>query len=179
LFPRLASRGPIEAILAVGIHLLAKRLPAEPSKSTPKTAQPEMEAALIRLNPHLDQIGELKKGTPILVPEEFKLAPDESLTPMRGIAEELLRQAEIALTNLRATLQEHLAQSAEQSDQAQTFLKSDAAKEFVRGASDLKEVFSSAPAAAKALPKEQAAAIAAQDKALGKVASQLADFRRA
>jgi hypothetical protein len=94
---------------------------------------------------------------------------------MRGIAEELLRQAETALTNLRATLKEQ-AQSAEQSDQAQAWLKSDQAKEFLRRSPELKQVFASAAAAAKALPKEQAAAVAAQDKALDKVASALAGF---
>jgi hypothetical protein len=161
------------------VSTLAKRLLAEPTKSTAKTTQPEMEAALVRLNPHLDQIGELEKGTPIVVPDEFKLAPEESVTPLRGMAEELLRQTEIALTNLRATLQTHLAQSAAQSDQAQTFLKSDRAKELVRTSPDLKEAFASAATAAKTAPKEQATAIAAQSKALDKVASQLADFRAA
>jgi hypothetical protein len=52
------------------ISTLAKRLLAEPSK--------EMVAALLRPNPHLKQIGHLKKGTAILVPEEFRLAASES-----------------------------------------------------------------------------------------------------
>lgn len=160
------------------VGTLAKRLLAKPSKGTSRTTQIEMEAALIRLNPQLNKIGALEKGTPVVVPEEFGLAPQESLTPMRGIAEELLQQAEIALTNLRATLQAHAAQSAEQSDQAQTWLQSDQAREFVRGASNLKGIFAKAATAAKALPKEQSAAIAAQDKALDQVASDLAAFRR-
>ena len=53
-----------------------------------------MEAALLRLNPQLNQIGELGKGTPIVVPEEFPLAPDESAVPTRALTDELLRQAE-------------------------------------------------------------------------------------
>jgi hypothetical protein len=43
---------------------------------------------------------------------------------------------------------------------------------------ELKKVFANAAAAAKALPKEQNAALAAQTKALEEVQSQLASFRR-
>ena len=127
----------------------------------------------------LSQIRDLEKGTPILVPDEFVPAADESFTPSRGLAEELLRQAETALTNLRATLEGQAARSAEQSDQAQAWLKSEQAREFLRQSPKLKELFSAAAAAAKALPKEQNAALAAQTKALEKVQSQLASFRRA
>ena len=59
---------------------LAKRLLAEPSK---KKTNAEMESALLRLNPQLSQIGDLEKGTPILVPDEFVFAADESFTPPR------------------------------------------------------------------------------------------------
>ena len=93
------------------VKTLAKRLLAEPSKDTPKTTQAEMEAALIRLNPQLSQIGDLEKGTPIVVPDHFALAPEESATPTRGLAEELLQRAESALEALRGTIKEQAARS--------------------------------------------------------------------
>ena len=67
------------------VETLAKRLLAEPSKDTPKTTQAEMEAALLRLNPHLSQIGDLEKGTPIVVPDDFSLAPEQSDRSDAGI----------------------------------------------------------------------------------------------
>ena len=159
------------------VKTLAKRLLAEPSNKTKKTTNAEMEAALVRLNPQLSQIGDLEKGTPILVPDEFVLAAEESFTPSRSLAEELLRQSEGAVSRLQAVLQERVARSAEESDRVATWLKSDQAKEFLRRSPQLKEVFSSAAAAAKTAPKEQAAAVASEVKALDKVQAQLAAFR--
>ena len=49
--------------------------------------------------------------------------------------------------------------------------------EFVRQSPELKESFSSAATAAKTLAKEQAKALSAEESALGKIKSQLADFR--
>ena len=161
------------------VKTLAKRLLAEPSKDTPKTTQAEMEAALIRLNPHLGQIGELEKGTPIVVPDGFGLAPEQSTTPTRGLAEELLQRAESALDTLRETIKEQAARSAAESDRVQTWLKSDQAKELVKQSPELKEVFSGAASAAKTVPKERSAAIAAEGKALDRVQVQLANFRNA
>lgn len=63
------------------VSALAKRLLAEPGKDTAKTTQREMEAALLRLNPQLSKIGELNKGTPIVVPNNFALDPTESTLP--------------------------------------------------------------------------------------------------
>ena len=160
------------------VKALAERLLAEPTKDTPKTNQAEMEAALLRLNPHLKQIRKLEKGTPILVPDAFALASDESVPPLRGRADELLRRSKEALMMLRAELKERTAQSVEQSDRVQTWLKSEQAEEFLRRFPELKKVFANAAAAAKALPKEQNAALAAQTKALEEVQSQLASFRR-
>ena len=155
------------------VKTLAKRLLAQPSNASEK----EMEAALLRLNPHLSQIGDLEKGTPILVPEEFGLAVDESVSPLRGMTEELLRQSENVVADLRATLKAQAAESGEQSERVQTWLKSDQAKEFLRRSPELKEVFSRAAAAAKTAPKELAAALASEVKALDKVQAQLATFR--
>src|SRR5712691_6584401 len=135
------------------VSALATRLLAQPTKDTPKTTQAEMEAALLRLNPHLGQIGSLDSGTPIVVPDNFGLANDQSVAAMRGLAAEILQQAEIALTSLRATLQEHAAQATEQSNQVQEFLKSDQAKELVKTSPDLKPIFANATTAVKALPK--------------------------
>jgi translation initiation factor 2B subunit (eIF-2B alpha/beta/delta family) len=159
------------------VKTLAKRLLAEPSKDTPETSQAEMEAALLRLNPQLSQIRDLDKGTPILVPDKFGLAAEESFPPARGLADELLRQGEEAVSRLRAVLQERTARSAEENDRVQTWLKSNRAKEFLRRAPALEKQFASAAAAAKSLPKEQAAAVAKEDKALQKVQAGLAKFR--
>jgi hypothetical protein len=161
------------------VKTLAKRLLAEPSKGTPKTTQAEMEAALIRLNPHLSQIGELEKGTPIVVPGGFGLAPEQSTTPTRGLAEELLQRAESALDALRETIKEQATRSAAESDRAQTWLKSEQAKELVKQSPELKEVFSGAASAVKTIPKERSAAIAAEGKALDRIQVQLANFRNA
>jgi uncharacterized protein (DUF2267 family) len=156
---------------------LAKRLLAEPSKKAKKTTSAEMEAALLRLNPQLSQIRDLKEGTPILVPDEFALAADESFTPSNSFAETLLHQAQEAVSRLRGVLKEHVARSAEETDRVQSWLKSEQAKEFVRHSPDLKEVFSGAGSAAKTLAKEQAVVLSAEDSALGKIKSQLAAFR--
>src|SRR5437762_1766112 len=107
------------------LKTLAKRLLAEPSKKTKKTTNAEMEAALLRLNPQLSQIGDLEKGTPILVPDEFAIADDESFTPLRGLTEELLRQSEEAVSRLRAVLKERIERSTEESERVTTWLKSE------------------------------------------------------
>ena len=86
------------------VKTLAKRLLAEPSKKTRKTTNAEMEAALLRLNPQLNKIGQLKEGTPIVVPGEFALADGESFTPSRNLTEALLQQARDAVTRLRAAV---------------------------------------------------------------------------
>ena len=159
------------------VKTLAKRLLAEPSKKTKKTTNAEMEAALLRLNPQLREIRDLKEGTPIVVPGEFALAVDESFTPSRGLTEALLRQAEEAVSRLQVTLKERVADSAEETDRVQSWLKSEQAKAFVRQSPELKEVLSGAGTAAKTLTKEQATALSAEESALGKIKSQLAAFR--
>jgi hypothetical protein len=151
------------------ISTLAKRLFAEASKGSSKTSQKEMEAALLRLNPHLKRMDKLKKGTPILVPEEFRLAPNESINPFRVMAEAFLWRSENAVSNARAMLKERAAQSAELGGRAR--------KSPIR-APKLKKVSASAAAAPKAVQKKQAAALAAQLKALDKIAADLAAFRR-
>lgn len=159
------------------VKTLAKRLLAEPSKKTKKTTNAEMEAALLRLNPQLREIRDLKEGTPIVVPDEFALAADESFTPSRGLTEALLRQAEEAVSTLQVTLKERVANSAGETDRVQSWLKSEQAKTFVRHSPELKEVLSGAGTAAKTLTKEQAKALSAEENALGKIKSQLAAFR--
>ena len=159
------------------VKTLAKRLLAEPSKKTKKTTNAEMEAALLRLNPQLHQIRELKEGTPIVVPDEFALAADESFTPSRALTEALLQQARDAVSRLRAVVKERVERSAEEADRVQNWLKSAQAKEFVRQSPELKKSFSSAATAAKTVAKEQAEALTAEESALGKIKSQLAAFR--
>ena len=159
------------------VKTLAKRLLAEPSKKTKKTTDAEMEAALLRLNPQLSHIRDLEEGTPILVPDEFAVAADESFTPLRGLTEALLRQAEEAVSGVRAVLKERIARSAEETDRVKSWLETDKAKEFLRRSPDLKQVFSGAATAVKTLAKEQASVLSTEDSALGKVRSQLAAFR--
>jgi hypothetical protein len=161
------------------VKTLAKRLLAEPSKDTPKTTQAEMEAALLRLNPQLSQIGDLEKGTPIVVPDNVALDPEQSVTPTKGLAENLLQQAESALADLRATIKEQAQQQAARAEQAQAWLKSDQAKELSQQSPQLKELFSAATSAVKSVPKGVTAVVTTEDKALAKVGSQLANFRAA
>jgi hypothetical protein len=56
-------------------------------------------------------------------------------------------------------------------------VKSAQAKELARHSPELKEAFSGAGTVAKTLAKEQAAALSAEESALGKIRSQLAAFR--
>src|SRR6478672_12186140 len=102
------------------VKTLAKRLLAEPSKKTKNSTNSEMEAALLRLNPQLNQIRELEGGTPIVVPVEFPLDGDESFTPSRGLTEALLQQARDAVTKLRVVVKERAESSAEEADRVQT-----------------------------------------------------------
>jgi hypothetical protein len=159
------------------VKTLAKRLLAEPTKDTPKTTQAEMEAALLRLNPQLSQIGDLEKGAPIVVPDGFALAPDESAAPTRALTDELLRQAESALASLRTVIQQRTEQFSAQSNQVQAWLKSQQAKDLVKESPELKAVFTDAATATKVLPKEQDATITAETKALDKVAAEVKVFR--
>ena len=159
------------------VKTLAKRLLAEPTKDTPKTTQAEMEAALLRLNPQLSQIGDLEKDAPIVVPDGFALAPDESSAPTRALTDELLRQAEITLASLRTVIQQRTEQFSAQSAQVQAWLKSQQAKDLVKETPELKAVFTDAATAAKVLPKEQDATITAETKALDKVAAEVKVFR--
>ncbi len=159
------------------VKALAKRLLAEPTSDTPATTQAEMEAALLRLNPQLNQIKDLEKGAPIVVPDQFALAPNESAAPTRELTDELLRQAENTLAILKTVIQQRTEQFSAQSDQVQAWLKSQQAKDLVKETPELKAVFTDAATAAKALPKEQDATITAETKALAKVGSQLANFR--
>jgi hypothetical protein len=161
------------------VEALSRRLLAQPFKGHSKRSNKEMQAALLRLNPHLSKIGDLKKGTPILVPEEFRLAENESVNPLREMARGLLQQSEDALTKFRAMLNERRAESAERTSRVKAWLKSAQAKELLRKTPELKKVFASAAAVAKGLPKEQAEAIAAHLKALGELQSQIKDIRAA
>ena len=159
------------------VKTLAKRLLAEPTKDTPKTTLAEMEVALLRLNPQLDQIGKLEKGTPIVVPDSFALAPAESTVPARALTDELLRQAEAALGALRVVIKRRTEEFTSQTDQVQTWLKSQQAKDLIKEAPELKDVFSGAGSAAKTLSKEHAAVITAETKALNKIEAQVKEFR--
>ncbi len=159
------------------VSALAKRLLAEPTSDTPKASQAEMEAALLRLNPQLSKIGELGKGSAVVVPDNFALDPVESKPPAGSLADELLQQAEAALTNLRATLTARSAEFTAQAEQVQSWLKSPEAKELVKETPELKETFTAAANAAKAAPKEQASLLTAETKAIDKVAEQVQSFR--
>src|SRR5437762_992152 len=120
------------------LKTLAKRLLAEPSKKIKKTTNAEMEAALLRLNPQLSQIRDLEEGTPILVPNEFALAADESFTPSRGLTEALLRQAQEAVSRLRGVLKERVANSGEETGGVRNRMKTEHAKAMHRDAPAVK-----------------------------------------
>ena len=160
------------------LKALVKRLLAEQPKGRAKKTEGEMEAALLHSNPHLNQIGELEKGTPVLVPEEFALDREESQSPFTGMAEELLRQSESVLADLSEKLAEQVTESAEQTERAQKWIQSDEAKQLLRASPELKEAFASVTTATKNLVKDQTAALAVEEKALGKVRTELSEFKR-
>lgn len=173
----------VKALVKRLLEQTASSSPSAKGKRAPSTTESELEAALLRANPHLSQIGNLEKGTPILVPGEFPLKAAESADPRRrgggigGNADDAwLRHAETALGGLRAVLGESVAQAGEQSERVQTWLKGDGAKEVLQRAPELKEAFRDTAAAAKALRDEQAALVTAQEGALGQVRSELASF---
>ena len=135
-----------------------------------------MEAALLRLNPQLNQIRELKEGIPIVVPGEFALA-GRVFTPSRGLTEALLQQARDAVSRLRAVVKERVEQLRRRSRSRANLVKERAGEGVCSPSPELKESFSSAATAAKTLAKEQAEALSAEESALGKIKSQLAAFR--
>ena len=158
------------------IKALVKRVLDQPSKKgARKTTESEMEAALLRLNPHLRGIADLEAGTPVLLPEKFPLARDES-SSLAGDAAELLQGAEAALKSASAALADSVEQAGQQAERVRTWLKGDGPKEMLRGGPGRKETFSSAAAAAKTLRKEQTALAEAEEKALGEVQAELARF---
>src|SRR3954468_6287882 len=107
------------------VKALAKRLLAEQPKSRAKKTEADMEAALLRANPHLKQIDSLDKGTPVIVPEEFALDRDESASPFTGMAEDLLKQSETVLEDIREQIAAQVRQSAEETERAQQWIQSD------------------------------------------------------
>ena len=82
------------------------------------------------------------------------------------------------VAKLRETLAKQRAQSVERSKRVQTWLTSAQAKEFLQKDPELKKIFARARAAAKALPKERAKAIAAQEKRLDSVVAQISQFSK-
>lgn len=162
------------------VRELAQRLvEAAPAINQRKeTAVETMEAALLRLNPHLNQIADLKAGTPVLVPRESAAAsaaaPDDN--PMKGLADEWLRRGELALERVRAALDDSVVQAKEQSERVQMWLKSDDAKAALSQNSEWKEIFQRSGVAAKNLPKEQAAFVDAETRSLSQVHLALKDF---
>ena len=163
------------------IQELARRLVAAATPATDpqrEINEEKMEAALLRINPHLGRIGELQEGTPILIPQETGTvnagAPQDN--PLMGLAEEWLRRGELALERVRVTLEDSVVQAKTQSEKVQTWLKSDEAKTTLGRAPELKEIFQRGGVAAKTLPKEQAAFVATETKSLSQVQSALKDF---
>jgi hypothetical protein len=108
-----------------------------------------------------------------------KTIGNESHAPLRGVTDELLRQGEETVLRLRAVLKERVAHSAEEIERVRSWLKSRSAKEVLRQSPAFQDPFSKAVNAAKTLPKEQAAALSAEDKSLNEVLSQLTRVRSA
>jgi len=155
---------------------LAKRLFKHSSTTGAKGSQDEMEAALLRLNPHLKNIAGLEAGTPILVPENFKINVTESGDPRNDLARQILQESAVSLRTFRGTLRERGAETNEQLARVQTWLKSEQAKRMAERAPNVREAFAAAAAAAASVAKERAAELEAEDKALRKVEASFAEF---
>jgi hypothetical protein len=104
------------------------------------------------------------------------LEKEPAVKPSRTAVGDLLQHMQSAIAKLRETLAKHREQSVKRSERVQKWLKSDQAKQFLKRDPKLKEVFARARAAAKALPKEQAAVMAKHEKALEKMATQISRF---
>ena len=84
---------------------------------------------------------------------------------------------------MRTRLDEHLrfgleaAHKVQRSDKAPVWLKGDQAKELTRQSAQFKEFFASVTSATKTVPKETAATVTAESKALDQVAEQVKVFR--
>jgi hypothetical protein len=159
------------------VKALAKRLLAEQPKGRGKKNEADMEAALLRANPHLKQIDSLDKGTPVIVPNEFALDRDESTSPFTDLAEDLLKQSETVLADIREQIAAQVRQSAEETDRAQKWVQSDEAKQLLRASPVFLVGFAAVTSGTKVLVKEQNAALAAEDKGLGKIRTDLGAFR--
>ena len=130
--------------------------------------------ALTNSKAELKQKGDAERGSASAVPQ----APGGVATELpRTLPEEFLRQSTVRLGRLRGELKKQVARSAERCERVQEWLKSAQAKELQRQNPALKQVFVQARAAAKAVPKEQAKAIAAQEKALDQLQAQLTNVR--
>ena len=156
------------------VRALVRRLLKE---SHTKTSPSELEATLLRLNPHLSRIARLDEGTPILLPPDLA-SGGEGAAPLEGIAGELVRQAEGALKDLRAALKDDAAQIGEEAGQAQAWLTSEAAKRTARETPELKKEFSNTLAAAKKVRHQHAALLAEHEKSLQKLQAELVQFHR-
>ena len=113
-----------------------------------------MEAALLRLNPQLDKIK--------------RADPKERRSWCRTVSPSRLTNRDAGASSGRAScctggegggefaaaIKERTDEFAAQSAQVQTWLKGDQAKELVKESPELKEIFTSAAAAAKAAPKK-------------------------
>lgn len=155
---------------------LVKRLFKQSAATRGENSAREMEAALLRLNPHLKNIAGLEAGTPILVPDNIPLHGGESDDPRAELAHELLRESAASLKTLRRALRETGTQTNERSDRVQTWLKSEQAKKLSERAPNVRAAFASAAAAAASVAKEHAAELETEDKALREVEASLAEF---
>jgi hypothetical protein len=160
------------------VNALAKRLleSSATQGASEKSKESEMEAALLRLNPHLNGIADLQKGTPVLLPENFPIARGESLSVVGSSAAGLLQEADAAIKNLSTAIAESVDQAGQQAERVQTWLKGDAARDVLRRAPELKEVFAGAATAAKTLRKEQSTLAEGEQKALAEVQAELIRF---
>jgi hypothetical protein len=151
------------------VTALAKRLLKESPSDTSAT---ELAATLVRLNPHLSDIGHLEKGTPILLPPDFAAAED-AIDPLTSLAATLAQEAGKALQDIRTALRASASQVGNEIDQAQVWLKSEEAKLILRDVPELKEEFSKTASAASDLRKTEIALYAGQEKALKQLQAEL------
>jgi hypothetical protein len=162
------------------VRALARRLLAARAKGEERgrERETELEAALLRLNPQLEGVAQLEKGTPVLVPEGFGLAAEETNDPRRALSRELTVEAERLLGLLEKSIQESAEQSLAEVERVQAWLKSDQPKQLLRESAELKEVFSAGAAAVRKVTKEQSDTVAAEMRGLETVREELADFSK-
>lgn len=158
------------------VEALSKRLLGLHGKTSAKKSAAELAAALLRVNPQLENVGKLEPGTTVLVPDEFALAPEEASRPADSLGAAAMARMEKALADARAFLAREQTKSP-QATELEAWLKGDRAKKSSKETAVQNKVLTNAATTIKAVAKEQAESPKAHNKSLDTIEKKFAAFR--